>query len=175
MGMNIFCRPVTSKAVLRNKQPGFILLVAVFGLIGVACSSAAVSQSQAIEITPASQSLPAVSTAPPLASVSKGSASSSLEPTTSSGEPLLPLLQQLNPNGPKLVDMRQYRQLLDLDAIRPIYDPIINTPDGLNLESKELVIGVSINGESRAYPLRTLRFREIANDELGGTPILVTW
>ena len=43
------------------------------------------------------------------------------------------------------------------------------------MDSKELVIGVSINEESRAYPIRTLRFREIANDELGGTPILVTW
>ena len=115
MGMNIFCRLVISKAVLRNKQSGFILLVAVFGLIGVACSSVAVSQSQAIEITPASQSLPAVSTTPPLASVSEGSDSGSLEPTTSSGEPSLPLLQQLNPDGPKLVDMGQFRQLLDLD------------------------------------------------------------
>ncbi len=175
MGMNIFCRPVISKAVLRNKQSGFILLVAVFGLIGVACSSAAVSQSQAIEMTPASQSLPAVSTASPLASVSEGSDSGSLESTASTGEPFLPLLQQLNPDGPKLVDMRQFRQLLDLDAIRPIYDPTINTPDELDLDSGELVIGVSINGESRAYPIRTLRFREIANDELGGTPILVTW
>jgi len=175
MGMNIFCRPVISNTVMRNKQSGFILLVAVFGLIGVACSSAAVSQSQAIEMTPASQSLPAVSTASPFASVSERSDSGSLESTASTGEPFLPLLQQLNPDGPKLVDMRQFRQLLDLDAIRPIYDPTINTPDELDLDSGELVIGVSINGESRAYPIRTLRFREIANDELGGTPILVTW
>ena len=39
----------------------------------------------------------------------------------------------------------------------------------------DLVIGVSIAGDSRAYPIRVLRFREMVNDELGGVPILVTW
>ncbi len=43
------------------------------------------------------------------------------------------------------------------------------------LDSDDLVIGVSMGGESRAYPIRPLRFREMVNDELGGTPILVTW
>lgn len=94
---------------------------------------------------------------------------------TSSNEPFPSLLRQLNPNGPKRVDSQQFLQILEQDAINPIYNPIINTPDELDLDPGELVIGVSINGESRAYPIRTLRFREIANDELGGTPILVTW
>ena len=39
----------------------------------------------------------------------------------------------------------------------------------------DLVIDVTIGGESRAYPIRVLRIREMANDVLGGTPILVTW
>jgi hypothetical protein len=37
------------------------------------------------------------------------------------------------------------------------------------------VIGVSIGGQSRAYLISTLRIREMVDDELGGTPILVTW
>lgn len=82
---------------------------------------------------------------------------------------------ELNPNGPKSVDPRQFRQLLPQDAIRPIYDPVIVGPGEANLDSADLVIGVSIAGESRAYPIRPLRFREMVNDRLGGAPILVTW
>lgn len=45
------------------------------------------------------------------------------------------------------------------------------------LEESELVIGVTVDGESRAYPLNMLTGpkREIINDELGGTAIVVTW
>lgn len=37
------------------------------------------------------------------------------------------------------------------------------------------VIGVTLNGESRAYPRRILNWHEIVNDTLGGRPILVTY
>ncbi len=45
------------------------------------------------------------------------------------------------------------------------------------LVGAELVLGVEINGESRAYPLAHLSgpWREIVNDNLGGTPIAATW
>jgi hypothetical protein len=43
------------------------------------------------------------------------------------------------------------------------------------MEPNDLVMGVSINGDSRAYPVRYLRWREMVNDEVGGIPILVTW
>ena len=39
----------------------------------------------------------------------------------------------------------------------------------------ERVIGVSINGESRAYPLNLLSRHEIVNDTVGGKAIAVTW
>ena len=83
--------------------------------------------------------------------------------------------QRLNPDGPKLLAPREYDQRLPLDAIRPIYEPLVGSPDEAQLDADELVMGVSINGESRAYPIKVLRFREIVNDELGGSPILVTW
>jgi len=35
------------------------------------------------------------------------------------------------------------------------------------------VVGVQLGGQTRAYPLRVLVFHELANDTLGGTPILV--
>ena len=41
--------------------------------------------------------------------------------------------------------------------------------------SSDRVIGVSINGESRAYPLFIVNAHEIILDELGGVPIAVTY
>jgi hypothetical protein len=37
------------------------------------------------------------------------------------------------------------------------------------------VIGISINGESRAYPIPYLSAHEIVNDVVGGRPIAATW
>lgn len=65
--------------------------------------------------------------------------------------------------------------LLPYDAIRPIYEPEFATANEAPLEDDELVIGISLNGESKAYPITVLRSREMVNDELGGKPILVTW
>ena len=39
----------------------------------------------------------------------------------------------------------------------------------------EMIIGVSLNGEHRAYSIPQLSRHEIVNDVLGGTPIAVTW
>ena len=61
------------------------------------------------------------------------------------------------------------------DAIMPIYDPQFTPGKLASLEPGELVIGVEINGESKAYPVGPLVFREMVNDVVGGVPLLVTW
>jgi hypothetical protein len=38
-----------------------------------------------------------------------------------------------------------------------------------------MVMGLEINGDARAYPTGMLRAREMVNDEVGGTPVLVSW
>ena len=43
------------------------------------------------------------------------------------------------------------------------------------MEPSERVIGVSVNGEHRAYSLNLLSRHEIVNDIVGGKPIAVTW
>ncbi len=43
------------------------------------------------------------------------------------------------------------------------------------LADEEPVIALTVNGESRAYPLQILTWHEIANDSLGGVPIAVTF
>jgi hypothetical protein len=67
------------------------------------------------------------------------------------------------------------RERLPRDAIEPIYTPKFVSPDESVLRPDEIVMGLVINGDARAYPTGLLRAREMVNDEVGGTPVLVTW
>lgn len=73
------------------------------------------------------------------------------------------------------VNVRQFRQLLPRDAIAPIYTPEFLPASQASLNPGELVIGVAIGGESKAYPIGPLVSREMVNDVIAGVPILVTW
>ena len=94
------------------------------------------------------------------------------EPTpTASPSPTLPAAEPSLPD----IDMGRLYQVLDLDEIVPIYDPVFETAGRTRLGDEQLVMGVALNGEAKAYPVAILEFREIVNDEVGGTPVLVTW
>jgi hypothetical protein len=56
------------------------------------------------------------------------------------------------------------------DLVNP---PAISGQDAEYLNPTDRVFGVSINGEHRAYPLRILNPHEMANDTLGGVPIVL--
>jgi hypothetical protein len=84
--------------------------------------------------------------------------------------------------APDLINTRNFvfdsylpPQLIPLDGIRPVYNPQFVEAVDAPLLDDELVIGVSVEGETKAYPITVLRFREMVNDELGRLPILVTW
>lgn len=60
--------------------------------------------------------------------------------------------------------------------------PAIDRPQTVSIDEAaktiaptEPVIGLIVNGEARAYPLRVLIWHEIANDTLGGVPVAVTY
>jgi len=61
--------------------------------------------------------------------------------------------------------------------IRPITDPKFVAVDQAEVDDGELVIGVEVNGQARAYPINQLTGpnREIINDTLGGQAIAATW
>ena len=65
--------------------------------------------------------------------------------------------------------------LIPRDSIKPIYEPTFISPAEAALMNADLVIGLSLNGDSRAYPVHILRRREMVNDVVGGVPILATW
>ena len=68
-----------------------------------------------------------------------------------------------------------FRQLLPRDGIQPIYDPQFTSPSELEWPPETQVIGVSAEGEAKAYPVSFLDRHEMVNDFIAGDPILVTW
>jgi len=66
--------------------------------------------------------------------------------------------------------------VLPKDAIPAILSPSFEEGNKASwLGGKDLVVGVEIGGDSRAYPVPTLSRHEIVNDKVGGIPIAVTW
>ena len=67
--------------------------------------------------------------------------------------------------------------LLGFDAIPAILDPQFVSVDEADdwMDSDELVLGLSINGDSRAYSVPMLSSHEIVNDTVGGRKVAVTW
>lgn len=79
-----------------------------------------------------------------------------------------PATGQVNNYQPKTV-LRQ--------PIRAITTPPTSSAQDADIADNELVIGVEVNGEARAYPINQLTgpSREIINDELGSKAIAATW
>ena len=67
------------------------------------------------------------------------------------------------------------RTLLPFDAIPAITDPQFVSANEAKLNPDAPVIGVTFNGESRAYSLYLLNGHEIVNDVVGGQKIATTW
>ena len=67
--------------------------------------------------------------------------------------------------------------VLSKDGIRAIKNPTFETVSQSieEMRDNEQVIGVSINGDHRAYPINMLSFHEIVDDVVGGVPVAVTW
>ena len=67
--------------------------------------------------------------------------------------------------------------LIPKDAIPAILEPEFASPESADsqMTDTELVIGVFINGDARAYPINILSRHEIVNDVVGGESIAVTW
>ena len=71
----------------------------------------------------------------------------------------------------------EVRTLLPKDGI-----PAIDAPEyasvkdaGGFMQPDEMVIGININGEKRAYSVPLLSSHEIVNDVVGGSAVSVTW
>lgn len=62
------------------------------------------------------------------------------------------------------------------DGIASLTAPKLVAPEAATfLKSTDRVIGVTINNDSRAYPLKILEWHEAVNDRIGGVPAAVTY
>jgi len=89
-----------------------------------------------------------------------------------------------------LSDFRGDRSLLVASGLPKDGQPAIDDPRVLSMAdvdrrnrsphsrvivSRDKVVGVEINGEARAYPIRVLNWHEVVNDVVGGVPVAVTF
>ena len=78
---------------------------------------------------------------------------------------------------------REYIPDLPKDAIPPLDDPydglgiadFISSREALHVSNDDIVIGVAINGDARAYPVRIMNWHEIVNHTVGGRKVSVTY
>ena len=58
----------------------------------------------------------------------------------------------------------------------PLDNPeIVSADQATFLQPDDRVLGLTVGGESRAYPISMMTFHHVANDELGRLPVLVTF
>ena len=67
--------------------------------------------------------------------------------------------------------------VLPRDAIMSIDSPVTVAGEDARrqMNAAESVLGMDINGDTRAYPVNILAVHEIISDTVGGTPVAVTW
>jgi len=63
-----------------------------------------------------------------------------------------------------------------VDGIPPLDKPeMIAAETASYLADDDLVFGIEINGDARAYPLRIMGWHEMMNDEIGGIPVALAY
>jgi len=94
--------------------------------------------------------------------------------------------RKLQPAGPgkqpfdvtrHTIPLREIVSSVPRDVIPALSDPTFLSADqarGL-LKDSDRVLGVSWNGEAKAYPVGILNWHELVNDAVAGRPVLVSW
>lgn len=63
-----------------------------------------------------------------------------------------------------------------IDGIPPLDDPpFVSAAEAGYLQDDDVVLGVEINGDVRAYPHRILAWHEMSNDVVGGRPVTLVY
>ncbi|GAB4187549.1 MAG: DUF3179 domain-containing protein [Wenzhouxiangellaceae bacterium] len=81
------------------------------------------------------------------------------------------------PETPSTVEWEAlYQGCPKRDCIPAIDEPrFISAEEADYLQADELVLGMAIEGDARAYPVRIMNFHEIVNDQFGDLPVAVTF
>ena len=57
----------------------------------------------------------------------------------------------------------------------PVKQPGFESIGQTKLDSGEMVLALTFNGDARAYPIREMAYHHIVNDVVGGVPVVVTY
>lgn len=70
-----------------------------------------------------------------------------------------------------------FRQVMERDGFPVLDDPPVVTVAEVTkrISANEMVIGVVVNGEARAYPISVMGTHELVNDTIAEAPITVSW
>ena len=140
-------------------------------MLAFACGGSGSGEAPAAATQP-----PATEAATPRATATEPPATATPSPAATATEP--PATEAAPEEADAEGDLSsQIVTLLPPDAIPAINDPRLITAGEADeqLRLTDLVIGVSIDGEHRAYGAAFLSGHEIVNDMLGGRAIAVTW
>lgn len=79
-----------------------------------------------------------------------------------------------------LVDPRRFQFGIGKDEIPPVDEPVFVAHDDPLLAERGVghqtrVLGVSLNGVAKAYPVKVLDRHEVVNDDFEGEPYAVFW
>lgn len=164
------------------------LLVIVVGLVFVAASCAPGGAIILPTEAPAPADSPAVPTEAqrPTATAEVQETAPAAASRTSSDEAVTTSATRTRDFQPQLerisIDLNEVVTLLPPDAIPAILperarDIMVSAAEAetTGIDPNVQVLGVEINGESRAYPIPYLSAHEIVNDTVGGRQIAVTW
>jgi hypothetical protein len=95
------------------------------------------------------------------------------------------LMETINPEAAAFIDPNEPRAIsaqeviwggVCVDCIPALDDPqVVTAPEASTwLGDNDVVVGVEINGDARAYPLRIIDWHVVVNDTVGGVPVSLT-
>ena len=144
------------------------MVAALFALAAAGCGAAEVSSPSAPTTSATATAVDAPAPTAEATATTSASARASSQTPSDDGD-----VRTLDADGDEL----EIVTLLGFDAIRAILEPeFVDAAQADEwLDDDVPVIGVSINGDSRAYTVPMLSVHEIVNDVVGGEPIAVTW
>ncbi len=152
-----------------TRAPSAAAVAALLALAAVACGGSDPAPAPATEPPGADTATPPVTESPPATEAAPATPTAEPPAATATAAPPEPVQEGEVP--------LEIVTLLLPDAIPAIDRPrIISAEEGdAQLRLSDVVIGVSIDGQHRAYGAAFLSAHEIVNDTLGGRPIAVTW
>lgn len=88
------------------------------------------------------------------------------------------MAEMMDPDAAIAIDAREIQWGgVRVDGIPPLEFPTQVLPDEATqwINDTDVVVGVEINGDARAYPIRIIAWHEMVNDTVGGVPVSLAY